>query len=32
MNEIRMADEPLKELKENASVQTKGSIIPKNKE
>ncbi len=27
-----MEDEPLKEPKENASVQIKGSRIPKNKE
>jgi hypothetical protein len=32
MNEVRMEDEPLKEPKENASVQIKGSRIPKNKE
>jgi hypothetical protein len=32
MNEVRMEDEPLKEPKENASVQTKGSRNPKNKE
>jgi hypothetical protein len=30
MNEIKTKDEPLKEPKENASVQTRGSRNPKN--
>jgi len=30
MNEVKTEDEPLKEPKENASVQTRGSRNPKN--
>jgi hypothetical protein len=32
MNEVKMEDEPLQELEENANVQTKGSQNPKNNE